>query len=225
MNGRDGTAPEQSAYVLSQYRDQTKLNARLRLYQLYGEAGQPSFYEWVFRHFEIPCGARVLELGCGTGTMWLENDKVLPSNAEILLTDNSPAMLEVARNQVRGSQFRFELMDASALSLDEGYFDVIIANHVLYHVANRNKCFGDIHRALKPGGHFYCTTNGWTHIIEFRAILERFCPDAHVLPARYLPNAFDIENAAREIENSFGFLRVHTRNGKLEVTNAEHLVD
>lgn len=225
MNWRDGTVPERSAYVSEQYKDRTKLDARRRLYQMYGQTSIPSFSEWVFAHMEIPSGARVLELGCGTGELWLENGDALPSDAEILLTDVSPAMLEVARGRLQGPQFRFSLMDARALSLEAGYFDVIIANHVLYHISNRQKCISDVYSALKSGGHFYCTTNGWTHIIEFRSLIERFCPDAHVLPARYLPDAFDIENAAREIGHVFAQLSVHTRNSKLEVTNAEHLAE
>jgi SAM-dependent methyltransferase len=75
-------------------------------------------------------GSRVLEMNCGTGedALWLAQRGV-----EVLATDASPAMLQVARNKLAGSSagssvgFRrlaWEELD----SLEEGPFDGMLSN-------------------------------------------------------------------------------------------------
>jgi len=75
-------------------------------------------------------GQRVLEMNCGTGedALWLARRGV-----QVLATDVSPAMLEVARNKLSGApdgpQVRFQLLAWEELAtLDEGPFDGMLSN-------------------------------------------------------------------------------------------------
>lgn len=43
---------------------------------------------------------KVLEIGCGDGTLWKENKDKLPENIEITLSDTSEGMLRDARRNV-----------------------------------------------------------------------------------------------------------------------------
>jgi SAM-dependent methyltransferase len=44
-------------------------------------------------------------------------------------------------------------MDLTALPTETNYFDLVIANHVLEHVADDALALSEIHRTMRPGGH------------------------------------------------------------------------
>ena len=50
---------------------------------------------------------KVLEIGCGDGTLWKENKDKLPENIEITLSDTSEGMLRDARRNVGIGDHRF----------------------------------------------------------------------------------------------------------------------
>jgi SAM-dependent methyltransferase len=99
-------------------------------------------------------GQKVLEMNCGTGedAIWLGRRGV-----QVLATDVSPAMLEVARNKLSGApdsvQVRFQLLAWEELAtLDEGPFDGMLSNF------GGLNCVSDLREAahalaakLKPG--------------------------------------------------------------------------
>jgi SAM-dependent methyltransferase len=75
-------------------------------------------------------GSRVLEMNCGTGedALWLAH-----RGMQVLATDVSPAMLEVARGKLAtsspGASVRFELLAWEELAnLDGGPFDGMLSN-------------------------------------------------------------------------------------------------
>ena len=99
-------------------------------------------------------GQKVLEMNCGTGedALWLAHRGV-----QVLATDVSPAMLEVARNKLagvpQGAQVRFQLLAWEELAkLSEGPFDGMLSNF------GGLNCVGDLRAAacalaakLRPG--------------------------------------------------------------------------
>ena len=141
-------------YISKQYRDAANLTARISLHQRFG-TNPYNWQPWVFDHFDLPSQCRVLELGCGTGNLWLENLERIPPGWQITLSDQSKGMVEQARSSLDGQRpFQFEVIDAQSASfpLESGNFDAVIANHMLYHLADRPTAFSEIRRVLKPGG-------------------------------------------------------------------------
>jgi SAM-dependent methyltransferase len=59
------------------------------------------------------------------------------------------------------------------MSFDDGSFDVVIANHVLEHVADDQKALGEIRRVLKAGGYAILQT-------PYSAKLHRTWQDAGI---------------------------------------------
>ena len=55
--------------VRSQYRTIDKLTQRISIHEKYS-TNKTGFGPWIASHYEFPKGDRVLELGCGTGSMW-----------------------------------------------------------------------------------------------------------------------------------------------------------
>jgi len=165
-------------YVSRQYRDASNLNVRLRLHQEFSTNPQ-GWHRWLFEQIQLPRPCRVLELGCGTGSLWAENQDRLPEGAEITLSDLSAGMVTQAQENLRSvrTNFGFAGLDAQSIPFQQGTFDVVIASHMLYHVPDREKALGEITRVLKPDGVFYASTVGLDHLKELKELAARFDED------------------------------------------------
>jgi ubiquinone/menaquinone biosynthesis C-methylase UbiE len=111
---------------------------------------------FVLRHVPLQlAGARVLEVGCGTG----KNSAWLVSQArELIALDFSPGMLDVARRRVRSSTARFVEHDITRpWPVESGSVDVVVGNLVLEHVHELAPVFAEAGRVLRAGGQlFFC---------------------------------------------------------------------
>jgi len=110
-------------------------------------------YPWVFAHFRIGPHSRILELGCGTGHLWLANQDQISTGWGITFSDFSPAMVKDAQRtlQATGRPFTFSVIDAQALPQEDASCDAFIANNMLYHVPDHRKALSEIRRVLRPG--------------------------------------------------------------------------
>lgn len=108
----------------------------------------------VVRQSPLPLsGARVLELGCGTG----KNSEWLATHArELVALDFSPGMLDVARRRVRAAHVRFVEHDITRpWPVESGSCDVVVGNLVLEHVRDLEPIYAEAARALRPGGQLF----------------------------------------------------------------------
>lgn len=98
-------------------------------------------------------GARILELGCGTG----KNSAWLATHArELVALDFSPGMLDVARRRVRAAHVRFVEHDITRpWPVESGSCDVVVGNLVLEHVRDLEPIYAEAARALRPGGQLF----------------------------------------------------------------------
>ncbi len=99
-------------------------------------------------------GARVLELGCGTGknTEWL-----VQQATSVVAVDFSAGMLSKARQRVTASNVQFAVQDVrEPWPLDDGSVDWVIGNLVLEHVEQLDTVFREAARVLAPDGTLYC---------------------------------------------------------------------
>lgn len=56
--------------IKQQYSTADNLNTRISIHQKYS-VNRQGFGNWIFSNYQIYKGMSVLELGCGTGEMWL----------------------------------------------------------------------------------------------------------------------------------------------------------
>jgi SAM-dependent methyltransferase len=208
-----------------QYRDAGKLNARVNLHTAFS-LNQYGWFNWVFDHYELLPEARVLELGCGPGDLWRQNAHRIPVGWAVTLSDFSPGMLDQALHNLRDHPhpFEFRQIDAQEIPFEDGYFQVVIANHCLYHVPDRHKTFAEIHRVLAPQGMFYATTVGVNHLVEMDELVDHFLPASQDVftPA---DNPFTLENGGAQIQTWFSDVRLDRYPDALHVTEASILVD
>jgi ubiquinone/menaquinone biosynthesis C-methylase UbiE len=94
-------------------------------------------------------GARVLEVGCGTGII-AEKLAELPGVAEVTGVDPSPYFVERARR--RAPALQFDVADGRALPFDGGTFDGVVFATTLCHVPGAAQALAEAHRVLRPGG-------------------------------------------------------------------------
>ena len=174
MPGRDAFAGGDQFYLRDvQYRDSTRLAARARLHVKYGTA-PVAWFPWVASQIPWPARARVLEVGCGTGWLWAEASAHLPSGLDLTLTDLSEGMVAEAVERVgslrRHRRVEGRVADAQSLPSTRRAFDVVIANHMLYHVPEPARAVAELARVVRPGGVVMAATVGETHLRELNEI-------------------------------------------------------
>ena len=98
----------------------------------------------------VPEGARVLEVGVGTGI----NMSHYPRGARVSAIDVSGRMLEraTARAVRLGVAVELSLMDAQHLTFDDASFDSVVATFVFCSVPDPVAGLREVRRVLRPGG-------------------------------------------------------------------------
>jgi SAM-dependent methyltransferase len=71
---------------------------------------------------------------------------------EVLGVDPSERFIAHARRHTQGSCLRFQVGDAQALPVSDGYFDVAVSGLVLNLVPDPTRAAAEMHRAVRVGG-------------------------------------------------------------------------
>ncbi len=216
---------EDPRFVERQYRDASKVGARIALHRRFGTNEYP-WQRWVFDQIELPPESRVLELGCGPGNLWDENLDRMPEGWSVTLTDASTGMVREAEDRL-GSDRRFasRVADAQHIPFEDQSFDAVVANHMLYHVADRARVFSKIVRVLSPGGRLYAATNGEDHMQETGWMKRILDPTHPAATATSQPLGFSLENGTEQLAPWFAEISLRRYEDALVVTETKPLVD
>ncbi|KEI91197.1 MerR family transcriptional regulator [Clostridium botulinum] len=170
---------------------------------------------------------KILELGCGDASLWNKNFNHIPSNWDITLTDFSEGMLKDAKKNLREkrSRFNFKIVNAESIPFEEESFDVVIANHMLYHVPNINKALKEINRVLKSEGILFASTVGKNHMKEIREIISTF--DIYNLTSESweITDSFQLENGLKIVSEYFNMVELKRYKDNLKVTDPVYILD
>ncbi len=206
------------------YADSSRLNARSRLH---GYNTNPCpWTQWLSDHFRLPDRCRVLELGCGTGTLWSANAARIPAGWDITVTDFSSGMLDEARRNLAPLDHSvcFEVVDATSIPFESASYDAVVANHMLYHAPDCMQAVSEIRRVLRPGGQLYASTVGSGHMIEIHQLAARYMSgkgdDGQSIAAN-----FGLENGREKLERFFGQVELFIYEDSLSVPEAQPVVD
>jgi ubiquinone/menaquinone biosynthesis C-methylase UbiE len=103
-------------------------------------------------------GQRVLDLGCGTGTLALLLKRAQPG-AEVVGLDADPEMLEQARGKAKEAGVELELDQgfSTALPYPDGAFDLVLSTLFFHHLdpGSKRQTAREIARVLRPGGELH----------------------------------------------------------------------
>lgn len=211
----------------NQYKDAHNLNARINLHRQFSTNPQ-DWFRWVFQQTDLITPANVLELGCGPGMLWKHNLDRITTDFHIYLSDFSPGMILEARlnTSLSSAPIYYMAFDAQAIPFLSSNFDMVIANHMLYHIPNRSRALSEIHRVLKPRGRLLAATNGIGHMKEIRQLLIHLEPNiADQTFYAFGVNEFTTENGTSQLERWFSNIHIIPYEDSLEVTEAEPLLE
>lgn len=110
-------------------------------------------FDCIFDYEKFGRGARVLEIGCGIGTMAM--NWALSGAAVTAVDLNSTSVTQTRRRfQLYGLTGEILLMDANNLEFPTGTFDYVYSWGVLHHSPNLEKSLAEMMRVVKAGGEF-----------------------------------------------------------------------
>jgi ubiquinone/menaquinone biosynthesis C-methylase UbiE len=157
-----------------QYKTHQNLSNRINIWS-YG-TNPESIYKWIFRNIKLQENERLLELGCGTGNLWLENYKSVNLNNSIIISDASKNMLNTARSKLKNLNLplSYKKINAEKIPFPDQTFDIVLACHMMYHIPDLKKALLSINRILKLNGRFISTTVSKIHLQELNDFLSEF---------------------------------------------------
>lgn len=208
-----------------QYSDSSRLAARIALHDRFSTNPQ-GWSPWLFEQIDVQSDAKILELGCGAGTLWSANHDRIPSGWELHLSDFSPGMLEDARQNLAGvsARFSFEVVDATDIPHGPDGFDAVFANHMLYHVENRPRALAEIARVLRPGGLLMCSTLSDDMMFEMYELVRLVTKRSNF--SKRLPSSpFSLENGRQQLSPYFADVDLRLYEDSLRITEPGPMLD
>jgi ubiquinone/menaquinone biosynthesis C-methylase UbiE len=212
--------------LLEQYENASNLRARINIHEMFS-VNKYGWMRWYFDELNLPEQCTLLELGCGDANLWKKNKNRIPKGLDITLSDFSKGMLNDAKITLgkKADDFKFEIIDAQSIPYDDCSFDVVIANHMLYHVENIEKALSEIYRVLKPGGYLYCSTVGQNHMIEIRDIMLKFESETMDIKSSDITSRFMLENGEEKLKKWFANIAMKRYEDSLIVTEIWPIID
>lgn len=146
---------------------------------------EETFKRKLVEQAQIKTGHRVLDVGCGTGTLTIMLKQSVPQ-AVIMGLDGDEDVLAIARSKANqaGTNIEWKKGFAFDLPYPDNSFDVVVSSLVIHHLVSTDKvrAFREVRRVLRPGGEF--------HMVDFGPPQN---PYEHVLTLfdRWLEEAWD----------------------------------
>lgn len=193
--------PNTDRYILTQdaYATEEHLAVRMRTHELYSFP-KIDYPRWVVDTITWRGDEWVLDVGAGPGTY------------RELVQERAPSGLYVAGDLSWGMIRRVSETGTPALNLDvqqlpfaSGVFDVVLANHMLYHVPDVARALGEMKRVLKPDGMLLAATNSASTMPELDTLARRACTLLGYPRQEFIPHhqAFTLENGPAQVARFF----------------------
>lgn len=206
-----------------QYQDSSNLDLRKNFHKKYSTNPIRST-DWILSKIKFFKGCRILEVGCGTGSLWENYPESIEPFSELVLTDISKGMIEIVKESYAGRKnIQIQAMDVLDLPFENDSFDIVVANSMLYHVNAVDSALENIHRVLRNEGVFYATTFGKDGQLNYinNAMFEMGLSDSKKIDEI----SFTLENGSELLRNHFSTVKEETYDAHLEVLETLDLVE
>lgn len=114
------------------------------------------FRESTLERARVSPGERVLDVGCGTGTLALAAKRRVGANGTVHGVDAGAEMVARAKQKAarESLEVQFDVAPAQALPLPDGAFDVVLCTLLMHHLPHdgREQAVAEMRRVLRPGG-------------------------------------------------------------------------
>ena len=161
------------------------------------------FVSWTLDTMRWKGDEAVLDIGVGTGSHYACLIRQQP-HIDYYAVDLSPFLL--SRHPCSAGRLAYS--DPLRLPYADATFDVVMANHVLYHVADVDNCLREIKRVLKRDGRLLASTDSLQTTPELQVLIRRAIillsdNGAQVQPLCLPCDAFALENGTRILARHF----------------------
>jgi ubiquinone/menaquinone biosynthesis C-methylase UbiE len=145
----------------------------------------------------------VVDVGCGTGAYHPELSR--RGVRIIAALDASAGMVQATQRRALDEQLPVVVLqgDATALPFPDGGFDLAMANHMLFHVADQAAALREIRRVLKPGGRFVASANSLVHGVRLRTLHDEAARELGYTPSALTSNRFNLDEHGPLLERVF----------------------
>lgn len=159
------------ALVRRQYATDRNLRIRQEVHARY-TVPVVQFPQWVLSRMVWRGDERILDVGCGTGSYYERLRDLLP-DTHYTGIDIEPGMLDNHHARGAASGTGLAVGDARHMPFRDSSFDVVMANHMLYHVPDVTAVLDECRRVLKHDGVLIAATNSGDSMREFNALYRR----------------------------------------------------
>ncbi|WP_437815499.1 class I SAM-dependent methyltransferase [Sorangium sp. So ce1078] len=136
---------------------------------------EEAFRSQLVSHMQLAPGQRVLDVGCGTGTLAVLAQQRHPG-VEVHAVDGDDKVLAIAREKAAraGAGVRFERAMAWELPYPDGTFDRVVSTLMFHHLAadDKRRAAEEILRVLRPGGALLLADFGSPRAAPGRAVVR-----------------------------------------------------
>jgi ubiquinone/menaquinone biosynthesis C-methylase UbiE len=199
------------------------LAIRIKLHSKHSTNKQ-GFASWLFDKYSFKNDNHILELGCGNGGQWENRIDSIPNGCTLILSDFSSGMVDIVREKYsKQNNVSFKQIDIQSIPLPDETIDIVIANHMLYHVPDLSKALSEVKRVLKTGGKFYSATNGNGGMQTFlHEAFKDFDPETKAFTEQF---PFSLQNGTEILGEHFSNIQRIDFEDSLSVTETQALVD
>ncbi len=188
------------------YNGANTVRTRQTIHELY-TVPKIDFPAWVLSNHHWRGDECLLDLGAGAG-LYYPQVRRISDQIEYHALDVSEEALRAHPGQ-DDPRAMLVMGDAHLLPYASGQFDVVMANHMIYHLADVDQALTEIRRVMKPDGVLIVATNSQQSMPELHVLMRRAIVvltrtgSSHVQPPLPSSDLFALESGCRKLSKYF----------------------
>jgi len=202
------------------YKDASHLDVRILTHQKYTQP-QFDFYAWVVDQVQWSGNEVAIDVGCGSG-------KYCPLVSERAAVGIAGDLSHGMLLDGLAADYASVNLDAMTLPFSDNSADMLLANHMIYHIPDQLKAITDFRRVLKPGGKLIAATNSADNMPEYKELRFKAFEKLHGgLPftQKSVSSSFSLENGRALLEQVFDQVELHTKESWLIFPEPQPVID